>query len=292
MSKAVWTGVLVGVGAIGAIVYFLNKGPSAPDAVYEGPSVSNEASVAEPPPIAPQVRYPVPSVPEAETTPPADARARTRPERVPEPASSESAAANPDEAFRGALRETFGRDPVESFVVPQRVIQRLVVTLNSLDGAAIPPRLWPIAHIKGQHPVDRQGQTFVSTAASSGRYAPYVNALQAVDARRMTGIYFRYYPQFQRAYEEIGYGGRYFNDRLVEILDHLLAAPEIEGPVALARPKVLYEFADPDLEARSSGQKLLARLGAENTRLVKAKLRQIRAELVSGTVQGLAEPSK
>ena len=48
------------------------------------------------------------------------------------------------------------------------------------------------------------------------------------------------------------------------MIDHLLATPEIEGPIRLVQPKVLYEFADPELEARSAGQKLLLRMGAAN----------------------------
>jgi hypothetical protein len=43
------------------------------------------------------------------------------------------------------------------------------------------------------------------------------------------------------------------------------------------QPKVLYEFADPALEALPSGQKILLRMGPENAARVKAKLREIRA---------------
>jgi hypothetical protein len=42
---------------------------------------------------------------------------------------------------------------------------------------------------------------------------------------------------------------------------------------------VLYEFADPALERRSAGQKLLLRSGPENERAIKAKLGEIRAAL-------------
>jgi hypothetical protein len=48
----------------------------------------------------------------------------------------------------------------------------------------------------------------------------------------------------------------------------------------LARPKVLYEFADPQLEGRSAGQKVMMRMGSQNAARVKAKLREIRRELV------------
>ena len=63
-------------------------------------------------------------------------------------------------------------------------------------------------------------------------------ALRAVRAVRRIGrharavaLYARLYPLFQQAYEELGYPGRYFNDRLVEVIDDLLATPEPTGPV-------------------------------------------------------------
>src|SRR5204863_944604 len=102
---------------------------------------------------------------------------------------------------------------------------------------------------------------------------------EAVQTRALVYGYTRAYPLFQRAYEELGFPGLYFNDRLVQALDDLLAAPEPAAPPALVRPKVLYEFADPDLETRSAGQKTMVRMGADNERRVKAKLREIRAEL-------------
>ncbi len=86
---------------------------------------------------------------------------------------------------------------------------------------------------------------------------------------------------FQEAYESLGHPPQYFNDRLIEVIDHLLATPELEGPIALAQPNVLYEFADPKLESSSAGQKVLIRMGAENARVVKEKLRELRGELVT-----------
>ncbi len=47
------------------------------------------------------------------------------------------------------------------------------------------------------------------------------------------------------------------------------------------RPKVFWEYADPELEARSAGQKLLLRMGNENAAIVRAKLRELRALVVT-----------
>jgi DUF3014 family protein len=53
--------------------------------------------------------------------------------------------------------------------------------------------------------------------------------------------------------------------------------------VKLLRPRVLFEFAEPDLETRSAGQKILLRMGPENAARVKAKLREIRRELLAAS---------
>ena len=58
-----------------------------------------------------------------------------------------------------------------------------------------------------------------------------------------------------------------------------LATPNVAAPVDLQRPKVLYEYRDPLLENRSSGQKILMRIGPDHAAVVKAKLREIRALL-------------
>jgi hypothetical protein len=120
-------------------------------------------------------------------------------------------------------------------------------------------------------------------AANFARYTPYVRVLESVDARAMVQKYVRAYPLFQRAYEELGYPGKYFNDRLMQAIDDMLAAPELDGPIALVQPKVVWQFADPELEGRSAGQKMLMRMGKDNERRVKAKLREIRRELVAAS---------
>jgi flagellar biosynthesis/type III secretory pathway protein FliH len=94
-------------------------------------------------------------------------------------------------------------------------------------------------------------------------------------------LYVRLYPLFQQAYEELGNLDGYFNDRVIEVIDDLLATPEIIGPIALTQPHVMFEFADAELESRSTGQKLLLRMGPENAARVKAKLREFRERIAT-----------
>jgi hypothetical protein len=47
----------------------------------------------------------------------------------------------------------------------------------------------------------------------------------------------------------------------------------------LVQPKVVYLYADPDLENRSAGQKVMLRIGTDSSLRVRAVLKKIRAEL-------------
>jgi hypothetical protein len=53
----------------------------------------------------------------------------------------------------------------------------------------------------------------------------------------------------------------------------------VHGPVELVRPKVMYQFANPELEELSAGQKVLIRIGPQNAAAIKAKLHELRREL-------------
>src|SRR5690348_12735538 len=103
--------------------------------------------------------------------------------------------------------------------------------------------------------------------------------LEQADTPKLVQTYVHYYPLFQKAYVDLGYPNGYFNDRLVEVIDNLLATPEVKGPLKLTVPHVLYEYADAELQSRSAGQKLLLRMGPENAAKVKAKLREIREKV-------------
>ena len=140
-------------------------------------------------------------------------------------------------------------------------------------------RVRPVERLGGQFLVDRQDDDgkFTISRGNFERYGPMVDLVTGVDLYAAADVYRRFYPLFQSAYVDLGYPQGYFNDRLVEVIDHLLETPDIDDSVLLVRPHVLYEFADPELEELSSGQKLLIRMGSENRLRVKQALREFRA---------------
>jgi hypothetical protein len=199
----------------------------------------------------------------------------------PEPAAPapETAQPEPDEPVRDAMEKSFGKAPVEAFLVPTEIIRHLVATIDSLDRGPVPLHFRPLKHVPGLPMVNAKDGKITWSPDNTKRYEPYISALQAIDGKRFADLYLRYYPLFQNAYQDLGYPDRYFNDRLIQIIDHLLATPDISEPIELIWPKVLYQFADPELEKRSWGQKTLIRMGPANAAAVKAKLHEIRASI-------------
>lgn len=181
------------------------------------------------------------------------------------------------EAVSGLLGEHGG------LVVINHLVRRIVVAVDNLPGESLPQARSPLRPPEGSFRVAGEGAAMSIAADNAARYTRYVRLAEALPAERVVALYARFYPLFQAAYEELGYGpAAQFNDRLVAVIDHLLAAPEISGPVALVQPKVRYLFADVRLEGLSAGQKVMIRMGTDNATRVKARLREIRALLAAG----------
>ena len=246
-------------------------------------------------------RYSQPGVPEKvhETRPPAPPPATADNDGIqhPIPSTGADSAALPalnqsDQMVRDSLSGLLGQKPVEQFLVPENIVRHIVVTVDNLPRKKVAVDLRPIKPTPGETAVASQGDTSTLSSANYARYAPFVHLVESSDPKTLATVYFRLYPLFQQAYEDLGYPGRFFNDRLVEVIDHLLAAPEPQGPIELVQPKVFYQFADPKLEELSAGQKLLIRMGPANEGSLKAKLRALRAELVQSGPGGAGAAPK
>ena len=146
-----------------------------------------------------------------------------------------------------------------------------------VSGYHVAERIRPVDGLGGAFDADASGTSeFTISADSYRRYDVLVDLVTSADLKELSEVYGRFYPLFQKAYADLGYPDAYFNDRLVVVIDHLLATPDVEDPIKVVRPHVLYEFADMDLEALSSGQKLLIRMGNEHAVRIKATLRELR----------------
>ena len=229
----------------------------------------------EPPPKETQLVEPAPTAVSEEPATPAE----PQPERLP-------GLNNSDAPLQAALESVLTVQSHEPLFYPDGLIRRLVVSVDNLPGRQFPRSNYRLARpTPGLMVVERetagQDERLYLSPENYARYRAFVGVIDGLDSAGLVAIYRRFYPLFQQVYENLGYpASAYFNDRLIDIIDQLLATPNVAGRIELVRPHVLYQYADPELEKLSAGQKVLIRIGPENARTVKAKLREIRQALV------------
>ena len=187
---------------------------------------------------------------------------------------------------------------IRAFLHLDGVARRFVATVNNLATDDASASLWPVKTTEGKFETEPRAGEMTIGARNGDRYVPFVRVAEGIDARQAVALYLRVYPLLQQAYEDLGYPGKYLNDRVVEVIDNLLATPTPAGPLALKRFAAdggsstgtsgggLYVYADPALEARSAGQKILLRMGRDNAAPLMAKLQEIRAQIVARPPDG------
>lgn len=191
-----------------------------------------------------------------------------------------------------ALAGLVGNKSLMKLFHTENIIHNIVATIDSLPRMKMPLKILPVLQPAGKFITSGSVDDLTISPKNAARYTSYVQLAEAVEPGKLVELYVRIYPLFQQAYRELGYPNDYFNDRLIEALDDLLDAPDIKEPVKLLQPHVLYQYADPDLEELSIGQRILVRTGSINESRLKAWLAGIKLELnrhmhdqKSGTVE-------
>jgi hypothetical protein len=244
---------------------------------------TDEPVAAAPAQVRPVDAAPVASAPAAGPLHPIEA-VQTRQPAPPLEASGD--------AVTAALVDLLGRPAVLSMLQTDDFVRRVAATVDNLAREHAPSRRWPVNPTPGRFTVAAGTGGEVPSDANAQRYAPFVQLALSADPDRVVALYQRLYPQLQQAYAELGFPGRHFNDRVVEVIDHLLATPqlaappaltltEVRGPIAPAQPWTRYEFADPTLQARSAGQKILLRMDRGQASLLEKRLAELRGRLTS-----------
>jgi hypothetical protein len=245
--------VLLAVGAVGLLL--LRDDAPEPETVVDVPQ----------PVVAPPAAPPAPAI---EPAPPP-------PRALPLPPLDES-----DPEVVGGLTELLGQDAVMRFVVPERLVRNLVVSLDNAPRQQMALNQRPLQATPGEFITSGEEDALVLSPENFARYEPFVGLVANLDAKTLVSFYRGLEPLFQQAYEELGHPDASFATRLNEVIEHLLQTPTPRGPIALEQPSVLYRYADERLEKLSAGQKLLIRMGVDNATVVKGKLREIQAELL------------
>lgn len=265
MSRWTWSFVILAAVAIMAGFYYFQRSRVAPPPEAPPPAQAPQSQSQALPqtPQAPQIQHPL-------------AQEQSGAGAQPLPSLDGS-----DQAIREALATLIGLAQVDKLLDVHSFVRHLVITVDNLPREKVARPLVPLKPVPGRFFSAGEGDAMAISAENYRRYTPGVHVLEALDPKKLVDVYVHFYPLFQQAYKELGYPSGYFNDRLIDAIDDMLAAPQIQGPVRLVRPKLMYQYADPALEDLSAGQKILIRMGPDNEARVKAKLNELRQEIIS-----------
>jgi hypothetical protein len=266
-----WIAAIVVIAAVIAVAIYFGMQPPRPAAP---PAPTATAPGGSRPGATPLERHPIGAV----------AVAPDEASSTPLPALADSDA----DVIEG-LSTLLGKD-LKGLLAARAVIPHIVATVDALPGRQLAPNLLPVRAPAGHFMVATGPATTRMDPANMARYAPYLRLAEQVDPEALVAWYVGYYPLFQQAYRELGYPDGHFNDRLVFVIDQLLATPKPATPPALQPYKAGYAFVDADLESLAAGQKILLRLGPAGEATVKARLRVVRALLVGSPPAESAPP--
>lgn len=252
---------------------FAKEKPTEPP-VNLMPPVVNEPVQQEPESVI-EDTAPQPE-PEADTTPEPELAAEPT-----EPVAAEPAIPTLDESdteVRQRLLALDWKPGLASLFVTDEMLRNFTVQVDNIAQGQLATGHALLQPLEQKFAIE-EGGALQLDEASFKRYQPYIQLLESVKPAQLITLFNRYEPLLQQAYADLGYPDQLFKNKLLEAIDVLLATPEVEYPLALERPAVVYVFADPAIEQLPPAQKQMIRLGPGNQQRVKALLRQYQQQL-------------
>ena len=288
--------VVAGV-AVATLLYLVYLG-----ATYEPPQGTTTIIVAPPTPqpvqseperTAPVQRTPVTVEPEPaepaeiaepELDEPEETAAVVEPDPVEEVIETEviqlPALGNSDSFISERLQQVGNGATLLGYLVDEQMVRRFVVLVDNISQGNLPQSNVPYRNVEGDFPVRTiDDNLFELDEAGFRRFDRVVDAIVAIDTEQAMMLYRLASPLFQQAYAELGYGDVSFDNTLRRAIRSVLNTDDIEGPLQLIKPSVMYLYADSEIEGLSDIQKQMIRIGPDNREKVKAKLRQVLQQL-------------
>lgn len=207
--------------------------------------------------------------PEQAATP--EPQAKPEPEPVPEPQLPAL-----DESTPTVLQTLDTSGVVIQPLKSSQLVRDAVVIIDNLRNGTLVRDRTIVQRPDGRFQVmEIDGELYIDER-SYQRYEALVDWFVSIEEQALIENYELFKPLMQQAYGEIGYPDADFTDAMLEAIDVLLATPVPETLVQVKDDEVMYTYADPAYEGLPPAQKQLLRMGPDNIKRIKQKLRDIR----------------
>lgn len=273
--KTTWALVIIiAIAIIAAAIWWWlpSEKPSQQETVVVEQSTSSEVEVSpietEEPTTDPDP-LPEPVEPEPEQTEPVEEKSEPEPVALPELNNSTPT----------VLQELDSDDINIRPLKSSQIIRDAVVLADNISNGSIVRDRTIVQRPDGRFSVIKvDGQLYIDDS-SYRRYDALVDWVVSLDAHVLAKNYEMFKPLVQEAYSEIGYPESDFNDTLNDAIKVLLSTPVPEGLVEVKADSVMYTYANDAYETLPAAQKQLLRMGPDNIKRLKEKLKEIQRAL-------------
>lgn len=167
-----------------------------------------------------------------------------------------------------------------TYLANDQIVRKFVVFVENISRSEFPQTGLPYRSMPTGMAVQNIDENlFVMDESSYSRFDQIVSSFVGVDTDAALALYRMLSPLFQQAYAEIGFRNVSFDDTLRLAINNVLQANDIDGPLQLVKPSVMYLYADTEIENLQAVHKQLIRIGPANTEILKAKLLEFSSRL-------------
>ena len=184
-----------------------------------------------------------------------------------------------DKAIKQGLIKALRAPLLSTLIVNDSILANMVASVNNTAQGTLPENVSLLTPPATEFSVFKQADNQFITPESFTRYNVYAQTFAEIETEDMLALLDQYEPQIIAQFEQIALPNAQFSSTLINAINRLLDTPTVNLPIAVISDSAMYKFANPQLEALLPAQKQLLRMGPDNMRLVKAKLRELRTAL-------------
>lgn len=266
-ANPIFLGILF-AGILATLVFILMTGD------YGEPTLPEELVMVQPSvePAPMPIEAQAPAAPIA--APPVT---EVQPKIPPAPVVSEETG---DQYARESIDAVNGGKALAQFVAGDYVVERAVAIIDALRRGEVPYKLLPVGKPSTTFPISDNGLRVTLDTAGFSRYDGFAQWVGGLNTPALVSLLNDYEMIATQALTRMGVTDFDIRSALIAATTQILSTPQVSVDAELMRREANWVYMDPELEALSSLQKQVLRMGPENADIVQQKARDIRGALL------------
>ena len=266
-ANPIFLGILF-AGILATLVFILMTGD------YGEPTLPEELVMVQPSvePVPAPIAAQAPAAPIA-----APVVTEVQPKIPPAPVVSEETG---DQYARESIDAVNGGKALARFVAGDYVVERAVAIIDALRRGEVPYKLLPVGKPSTTFPISDNGLRVTLDTAGFSRYDGFAQWVGGLNTPALVSLLNDYEMIATQALTRMGVTDFDIRSALLAATTQILSTPQVSVDAELMRREANWVYMDPELEALSSVQKQVLRMGPENADIVQQKARDIRGALL------------